>query len=278
MALDADFEITTGSAKTSGTTLVSDDSITIPANSGIEVWLSYDISDGLPNTVTLDDLKLTRLRSTSSATSGMGVAVYAKPQIRVDRTGYITATWGSAIGARNMIVNRIRGTVIEDVGANNEYDTAATLVNTGFSGLPNYNDCYASACWVADTPVESFAGDAAGGFTAGTAIGTTGGGLDITMVHGYLYLPTAVDTRARLLDAVSSLWVCSLSILRNHTQNAQGISPADEQLTDAKFDASSLDSYDKVFAFNEALDRYEVFNVARADLPSPITNSENGWT
>lgn len=277
MALDRS-ELTTGTAKTSGTTLVSAAQVTIQKNSGIEIWLAYDNSAGLPSSVKLNDLKLERIRSTSSATSGMGIAQYAKPQMRVDRTGFVTATWSSAIGARNMVVNRVRGTVIEDVGANNTYDTAATLVNTGFSGLPNYDECYASAAWATDTPVESFAGDQTGGFTAGPLVGTTGGGLDITMQTGYLYLPTAVDTRARLLNAVSSLWVCSLSIMRTHTQNSQGITPTDEALTDIKFDSLSLDSYDKVYAFNEALDRYEVFNVARADLPSPISNSENGWT
>lgn len=267
----------TAKEKTSGDTLTLSD-VSMETNSCLLVGVGFDQSQGAP-TVTFGNIELSKVRQRLDSTSGIGTALYFKPIIWSGRTADVTATWTTAIGARALCAVQWTGPTIEDIGSNN-IQTPNTNANSGFTGTPNYDHCFNWCIHSSAGPVEDTPGtiETDYGYQIGQRDGTTGGGLDVTIQETYRYYPSdAVDSRSRMTGATSRAWVSCLTVLRNHTMLQQGITPSDVHACEDAFESLSLNPMNMVWAFNEALDRWEVFNVTRSSLPSVVAHNNNGW-
>ena len=267
----------TAAEKTSGSTLVIP-SVAIESNACLLIGIGFDQSQGAPS-VQWGNVSVSKIRNRLDAVSGIGTALYIRPLVWNGRTADIVATWPAAIGARSMCAIQWTGPIIEDIGSNN-IQTPNTNANSGFTGSPNYDHCFNWCIHSSAGPVEDTAGtiESDYGYVMGQRVGTTGGGLDVTIQETFRYYETgAVDSRSRMTGATLRAWVSCLTVLRKHTQLNQGITPSDVHACENAFELSALDSMNMVWAFNEALDRWEVFDISRASLPSPIAHNNNGW-
>jgi hypothetical protein len=266
----------TAQEKTSGTTLTISN-VEIDTNAAILVGIGFDQSQDVPD-VKWGNTSLTKIRSRLDSTSGIGTALYMKANVWNGRTADIVATWSSAIGARAMCAVQWTGCIIEDIGRNN-IQASTTTPNSLMTGLSEYDYHFNWCIHSSAGPVEDTPGTIEGtyGYSQGQRVGTTGGGLDVTIQETWRNFEETTDSRSRMTGATEQAWVTCITVLRDHTQLGQGITPSDIIACQAKFESELIDTEDMVFGFNEALDRWEVFNVSRSSLPSPTAHSNNGW-
>ena len=269
----------TVTAKAAGSTLVLPD-VELKTNYGVVVGVAYDITNGSP-TVKFGGTSLKKLIQRHDAVGGQGVSLWVKPQIWNGRIADIIATWSGDIGARAMWVTEIDNYTIVDVDKGN-IQNPTTTPNTLYTDLVNYMPAFCIASHVGNGPVEDAQGTPDQGddpvMSLGQRDGTTGSGFNVTIQETFA---TASDitpvpqVRSRLIGVTSRNYCSVVSVLRPNTMLRQGITTSDIIDCEVKFIELALDFENAMWGFNEALDRWELFD--KNDVTTVLAHSNNKW-